>query len=150
MYKDYLKGFLDIHKVCEAQICRWKKIMPHSRGEIVTQISTFTSQRYKVLWGLAKSDKIILPREVSFDSPPDIYTLPEHKSWGHPKGWWNPQAGLLKQKSKILDPNLMHPRWPRKTTRGGKMSGDLGLKRRFVLFWLTLRLSDLDFEDTHD
>ena len=30
------------------------------------------------------------------------------------------------------------------------MLGDLGLKSRFVVFQLTLRLSDLDFEDTHD
>ena len=30
------------------------------------------------------------------------------------------------------------------------MSGDLGLKSRFVLFQLTLRFFDLDFEDTHD
>ena len=30
------------------------------------------------------------------------------------------------------------------------MSGDLGLKSSFFLFRLTLRLSDLDFEDTHD
>ena len=30
------------------------------------------------------------------------------------------------------------------------MSSDLGLKSSFVLFRLTLRLSDLDFEDTHD
>ena len=74
--------------------------MPHSRGETVTQISSFTSQRYKVLWGLAKSDNIPLPREVSFDSPPNFYTLPEHWSWGHPKGWWNPQASLLKNKNK--------------------------------------------------
>ena len=75
MYNDQLEGVLDIRKVREAQICRWKKRLPHSRGEMVTQISSFTSQRYKVLWGLAKSDKILLPREVSFDSPPDIYTL---------------------------------------------------------------------------
>ena len=87
MYKDYLEGILDIHKVCEAQIYRWKKIMPHSQGEMVTQISSFTSKRYKVLWGLAKSDKILLPREVYFNSPPDIYTPPEHWSWSNPKGW---------------------------------------------------------------
>ena len=66
-----------IYKVCEAQICRWKKIMPHNQEEMVTQISTFTSQMYKFLWGLTKSDKIMLPREVSLYSPPDIYTLPE-------------------------------------------------------------------------
>ena len=60
MYKDQLEGILDIHKVREAQIYRWKKILPHSRGETVTQISSFTSQRYKVLWGLAKSDNITL------------------------------------------------------------------------------------------
>ena len=98
MYTDQLEGVLDIHKVREAQICRWKKIMPHSQGEKVTQISSFTFQRYKVLWGLAKSDKILLSREVSFDSPPNFYTLPEHWSSGHPKGWWNPQAGLLKKR----------------------------------------------------
>ena len=86
---------------------------------------------------------------MSFDSPPDFYTPPARWSWGRPKGWWNPQAGLLKAKSKIFL-SLMHPRWPRKTTRGGKMSGDLGLKSSFVLSQLTLRLSDLDFEDTHD
>ncbi len=97
MNKAYLKGVLDIHKVHEAQICRWKEIMPHSQGETVTQISCFTSQRYKVLWGLAKGDNIPLPREVSFDSPSDFYTPPKHWSWGHPKGWWNPQAGLLKK-----------------------------------------------------
>ena len=77
LYKAQLEGFLDIHKVREAQIYRWKKIMPHSHEEMVTQISTLTSQRYKVLWGLAKSDKIMLLREVSFDSPPNIYTPPE-------------------------------------------------------------------------
>ena len=44
----------------------------------------------------------------------------------------------------------MHPRWPAKVTRGGKMSGDLGWKRHAVLFQLTLRLSNLDFEDMHD
>ena len=86
MNKAYLRGVLDIHKVREAQICRWKEIVPHSRGETVTQISSFTSQRYKVLWGLAKSDSIPLPREVSFDSPPDSYTPPEHWSWGRPRG----------------------------------------------------------------
>ena len=86
MYTDQLEGVLDICKVREAQICRWKKILPHSQGETVTQISSFTSQRYKVLWGLAKSDNILLPIEVSFNSPPDIYTPPEHWSWGHPKG----------------------------------------------------------------
>ena len=69
MYKDQLEGVLDIRKVREAQICRWKKILPHSWGEMVTQISSFTSQRYKVLWGLAKSDNILLQREVSFNSP---------------------------------------------------------------------------------
>ena len=95
IYKDQLVGVLDIRKVREAQICRWKKILPHSRGETVTQISSFTSQRYKVLWGLAKSDNIPLSREVSFDSAPNFYTLLEHWSWGHPKGWWNPQASLL-------------------------------------------------------
>ena len=78
MYKDQLEGFLNIRKVHEAQIYRWKKILPQSQGEMVTQISSFTSQRYKVLWGLAKSDNILLPREVSFDSPPNFYTLPEH------------------------------------------------------------------------
>ena len=78
MYKDQLEGILDIHKVCEAQIYKWKKIIPHSQGEMVTQISSFTTQRYKVLWGLAKSDKILLLREVSFDSPLDFYTLQEH------------------------------------------------------------------------
>ena len=78
LYKDQLEGVLDIRKVREAQICRWKKILPHSRGEMVTQISSFTSQRYKVLWGLAKSDNILLPREVSFDWPPNFYTPPEH------------------------------------------------------------------------
>ena len=78
MYKDQLEGILDIRKVREAQICRWKKIQAHSWGETVTQISSFTSQRYKVLWGLAKSDNIFLPREVSFDSPPNFYTLSEH------------------------------------------------------------------------
>ena len=98
MNKAYLRGILDIHKVHEAQICRWKKIMPHSWEETVTQISTFTSQRYKVLWGLAKSDKILLPKEVSFNSPLIIYTLSEQWSWGHPKGWWNHQAGLLKKR----------------------------------------------------
>ena len=98
MYKDYLKSVLNIQKVREAQIYRWKKILPHSRGETVTQISSFTSQRYNVLWGLSKRDNISLPREVSFDSPPAIYTLPEHWIWGPPKGWWNPQAGLLKKR----------------------------------------------------
>ena len=98
IYKDQLEGILDIHKVREAQICRWKKILPHSRGEMVTQVSSFTSQRYKVLWGLGKSDNISLLREVSFDSPPNSYTLPERWSWGHLEGWWNPQAGLLKCK----------------------------------------------------
>ena len=78
MNKAYLGGILNIHKVCEAQIYRWKEILPHSRGKTVTQISSFTFQKYKVLWGLAKSDNIPLPREVSFDSPPDSYTLPEH------------------------------------------------------------------------
>ena len=87
MYKDQLEGVLNIRKVHEAQMCRWSKILPHSWGDIVTQISSFTSQRYKVLWGLAKSDNIFLPREVSFDSPPDFYTPPEHWSWGYPKGW---------------------------------------------------------------
>ena len=77
MNKAYLRGVLNIHKVCEAQIYRWKEILPHSRGETITQISSFTSQRYKVLWGLAKSDNIPLPREVSFNSPLDIYTPPE-------------------------------------------------------------------------
>ena len=76
-YIGLANGVLNICKVREAQICRWKKILPHSWGEMVTQISS-TSQRYKVLWGLAKSDKILLPREVSFDSPPNIYTLLEH------------------------------------------------------------------------
>ena len=85
MYRDCLEDVLDIHKVREAQIYRWKKIMSHSREEMVTQISTFTSQRYKVLWGLAKSDNIILPREVSFDSPPDIYT-PQKKVEVLPRG----------------------------------------------------------------
>ena len=80
MYKDQLEGILDIRKVHDVQICRWKKIMPHSQGEMVTQISSFTSQRYKVLWGLAKSDNIPLPREVSFDSPPNFYTPPKHWS----------------------------------------------------------------------
>ena len=78
MNKAYLRGVLDIRKVHEAQIYRWKEILPHSRGETVTQISSFTSQRYKVLWGLAKSDNITIPREVSFDSLSDFYTLPEH------------------------------------------------------------------------
>lgn len=77
MYKDYPEGIIDICKECEAQIYRLKKIVSHSWEETVTQISTFTSPRYKFLWGLAKSDKKILPREVSFDSPPDIYTLSE-------------------------------------------------------------------------
>ena len=78
MNKVYLKGVLNIHKVREAQICRWKKILPHSQGEMVIQIFSFTSQRYKVLWGLAKSDNIKISREVSFDSPPTIYTPLEH------------------------------------------------------------------------
>ena len=112
MYKDQLESILNICKVREAQIYRWKKIMPHNRGETVTQISSFTSQRYKVLWGLAKSDKILLPREVSFYSPPIFYTLLEHWSWGHPKGWWNPQAGLLK-KRKQEHLFLVHPRSPK-------------------------------------
>ena len=43
MNKAYLRDVLDIHKVREAQI------LPHSWGETVTQISSFTSQRYKVL-----------------------------------------------------------------------------------------------------
>ena len=100
VYKDihgFLKGVLDIRKVREAQIYRWKEILPHIRGETVTQISSFTSQRYNVLWGLAKSDNITLPREVSFDSPPNFYTQPERWSWGRPKGWWNPKASLLKK-----------------------------------------------------
>ena len=111
MYTDQLEGVLDIRKVHETQICIWKKILPHSQRETVTQISSFTSQRYKVLWGLAKSDNIFLPREVSFDSPPIIYTPLEHWSWGCPKGWWNPQAGLLKKKKQI-HLFLMHPRSP--------------------------------------
>ena len=113
MNKAYLRGVLDIHKVCEAQICRWKEIFPQSRGETVTQISSFTSQRYKVFWGLAKSDNIFLPREVSFDSPPDFYTLLERWSWGHPKGWWNPQAGLLRKNEKQAHLFLVHPRSPK-------------------------------------
>ena len=32
MKKDYLRGIFDIHKVREAQIYRWKEILPHSRG----------------------------------------------------------------------------------------------------------------------
>ena len=32
MYKDYLKGILNIHKVHEASIYGWKKIMPHIQG----------------------------------------------------------------------------------------------------------------------
>ena len=66
LYKDQLEGVLDIRKVREAQICRWKKILPHSRGETVTQISSFTSQRYKVLWGLAKSDNIYTSKRGVF------------------------------------------------------------------------------------
>ena len=44
--KDYLRGVLNIHKVREAQIYRWKEILPHSWGETVTEISSFISQRY--------------------------------------------------------------------------------------------------------
>ena len=112
IYKDQLEGVLDIRKVREAQICRWKKILPHSWGETVNQISSFTSQRYKVLWGLAKSDNILLLREVSFNSPPNFYTPPEHWSWGRPKGWWNPQAGLL-ENEKQDHLFLVHPRSPK-------------------------------------
>ena len=109
LYKDQLGGVLDIRKVREAQICRWKKILPHSWGETVTQISSFTFQRYKFIWGLAKSENISLLREVSFDSHPTIYTLPEKWNWGHPKGWWNPQAGLL-ENEKQDHLFLVHPR----------------------------------------
>lgn len=100
MYKVYLRGVLDIRKVREAQICRWKKILPHNRGETVTQISSFTSQRYKVLWGLAKSDNISLPREVSFNSPPDFYTPSEHWSWGRPRGDEIPKQASYNKKNK--------------------------------------------------
>ena len=96
---------------------------------MVTQIFVFTSQRYKVLWGLAKSDKILLPREVSFDSPPNMYTLPEHWSWGHPKGWWNPQAGLL-QKRKTRPLISCALKITQRHERREYVSG-LGVKRHF-------------------
>ena len=39
-YKDaqaQLGDVLDIHKVCEAQIYKWKRILPNSQEEMVTQ-----------------------------------------------------------------------------------------------------------------
>lgn len=47
-------------------------------------LSNFISPRYKFLGGLDKIEKILLLREVYFNSPLALYTLSNHESSGYP------------------------------------------------------------------
>ena len=79
MYKVQLREYSIYARYMRPISIDENKILPHSWEETITQISNFTSQRYEVLWDLAKSDKILLTKEVSFNSP-NIHTLSVHGS----------------------------------------------------------------------